>query len=677
MTKLLSFILLALALAAPPAQSQAGNRSPSSIETIAGGESTTVPGREFDALAISGLAVDPHGNIYFSIQSKNRVFRLDKAGLVTVFAGNGARGREVNGVSATDSPLLNPGTLAADAQGDIYISCFDGLIQVDPGTMILSTLFDTAYSAQVLPGSIGEIEEMAVGPDGKLYFSDGKDWRIKSYSFASHKVTVLAGNGTLGPTQTDVPATSTPLKYPQSVAVAHDGSVYFSTLEPRLFRVAPGDGALQAIDIASKEQRTPLGEYDVPHSIALDEQGHLFVAQANRSRVLQITRKNGAVTVYAGTGEQGFNGDGIPAERASLSGPLFIAQTPDGNLIFTEGRRIRSVDSLTHLISTRAGNSGSIVDDPSTLAFHAKLWEPAYAVASPDGSIYITSSFNNRLMRLDRNGDLVSVAGGGNYARVGSEPGLAAHVALTQPQGIWVDSDGEVFFSDNDNRIVRHLGSFSSSVKNFAVTPKNYYSAGLFLYYAGALVSDGNYFYLSDPNGPCVWRVSRKDGGAELYVGKPPGAHGPASEGGPANLAAPSGLALDSTGNLYIADGALDTKNGRILRVEAGDRTVSTVLSDLRQPSGLAFRSSGVLCFAESGGNQVSCLDLKRHTIRIVAGTGVAGFSGDGGPAECAQLNRPSGISFDLHGKLYIADTGNQRIRRVSLGREEAHCRQP
>jgi sugar lactone lactonase YvrE len=251
---------------------------------------------------------------------------------------------------------------------------------------------------------------------------------------------------------------------------------------------------------------------------------------------------------------------------------------------------------------------------------------------------------------------------------------LAAQVALSQPEGIWADRDGEIFFSDHDNKIVRQLDAFSGFVKNFAVTPKNSYSAGTYLSHSGALVSDGNYFYLSDPYCPCVWRISRKDGGVEVYVGKAPDPQGPAKDDSPAHLAAPSGLALDSAGNLFIADGALFTKDGRILRVDAHDRSISTVLSGLRQPSGLAFRSPDVLCFAESGGNQVRCLDLQRRTTRIVAGTGVAGFSGDGGPAECAQLNRPSGISFDQQGFLYIADTGNQRIRRVRIGEAPSPC---
>jgi len=515
---------------------------------------------------------------------------------------------------------------------------------------------------------------MIVGPDGNLYFSDGGDSRIKEYSFASGAVTVLAGNGTAAPAQTGIAANLSSLKYPQAVAVGRDGTVYFSTLEPYVFRITPEDGKLQAISIALAEEKKPLGEYDIPSYIALDEQGHLFVAQANRSRVLRVDLKTSVSSVYAGTGQQGFNGDGIPADLATVTAPLYVVSDPAGNLIISENHRIRSVKSSTRLIWTRVGNGNWVIDDERTLAIHAQLWEPANAVAAPNGSLYISSSLSNRLMRLGPDGDLTSAAGGGSFVHVGSEAGLAARVALFHPQGVWVEKNNDIFFSDYDNRIIRHLVSDSGSVTNFATTPKNFNSAGLFLYHAGTLVSDGVYFYLSDPNGGCVWRISRGNGAVELYVGVAPGTHGPASDGGAGRLVSPAGLALDSAGNLYIADGSLGGKDGRILRVDGATRSITSVLSNLREPSGLAFQSYEILCFAESGGHQVRCLNLNSHAIHVIAGTGVAGLKGDGGPAECAQLNRPSGISFDRAGDLYIADTGNQRIRRVHPGLGQAYC---
>lgn len=238
-------------------------------------------------------------------------------------------------------------------------------------------------------------------------------------------------------------------------------------------------------------------------------------------------------------------------------------------------------------------------------------------------------------------------------------------MALYLPQGVWIGSNGDVYFSDYDNRIVRRLEMQTGRVSNFATTPKTTNSAGAFLHSAAALVADENYFYMSDPNGSRVWRISTHDGSVEPYLGTGRDSRASAGQDASAALAEPSGLALDSSENLYIADGYLGGKDGRILRVDAATGRVTTILSNLQQPSGLAFQSANVLCFSESGANQVRCLDVATRTARVVVGTGLAGFAGDGGPAECAQLNRPSGISFDHRGFLYIADTGNQRIRRV------------
>jgi len=668
------FLFVCFSLSAPLAKPQTTQPSASSIETIAGGEPTSVPGVDFGFASVSGLAADTDGSIYFSIQAKSRVYRLGLDAKVTVFAGNGVREKNVDGVSAGSSPILDPRTLAVDIAGNLYIVCANALVRVDRKTGLLSTVFSIPYSQPGSPDSILDIIDMVVGPDGNLYFSDGADHRIKTYSFSSESVSILAGNGMRGPTQPGVPAISSPLRHPQAVAVGSDGTIYFSTLEPYVFCITPQDGKLQVVNIGLPEQQTPLGEYDIPSYISVDEQGHLFVAQSNRSRVLRIVLKTGVVSTYAGTGAHGFNGDDIKADRSNVTGPSYVLSDPAGNLIIAENSRIRSVDSSTRLISTRVGNGYAVTDGAPTVARDAKLWEPADATPAADGSVYISSSFDNRLMRLDRNGELITVAGGGEFVRIGTQPGSSTEVALTNPQGIWLDKNNEVFFSDDDNRIIRHLSPDGGKVTNFATTPKDFHSFSGILQYAGALIADENYFYLSDPNGGCVWRTSRSDGTVELYVGTAPDRHGRARGGGLAGLAAPSGLALDSAGNLYIADGYFEGKNGRILRVDGATRSITTVLSNLRQPSGLAFQSPEVLCFSESGTHQVRCMNLESHTVKVVAGTGEAGYSGDGGPAECAQLNRPFGISFGENGDLYIADTGNQRIRRVRMGLTAARC---
>ncbi|HEY6306836.1 MAG TPA: SMP-30/gluconolactonase/LRE family protein [Candidatus Angelobacter sp.] len=658
---------------AAPAQ---GPRT-SSIETIAGATASDRAGKEFSFGAVAGLATDAVGNTYFTIQPLSQVFRLGTDGRVTAYAGNGVRGESIDG-PAVASPLASPSSLAADSTGNLFIASASGLLRVDAVSGLLSVVFKTPRGRRASAGETFSIDAMAVGPDGLLYISDGRDHRIKSYSPASGVVTIVAGNGELGPTQPGSAATSTPLMYPRALAVAPDGTVYFCTQEPAVFRIRPDNGNIEAINLRLKDQLA-LDDYDIPRGIALDASGHLYVAQANRSRILRVELKTGKLSVYAGTGSQHFNGDRKRADKAAVDLPTFIAMDATGNLMIAEESRIRRVEASNQRIATVVGNGLPVTSRGRAPADESRLWEPANAVAAPDGTIYVTSSFSQRLLRIDSHGEMSTVAGGGSPG-LGDEPGPALKVALNYPQGIWLEHDGTVYFSDRDNRVVRRLRS--KSVSNFAITPKNTMGAGVFLHSAAALVGDANYLYMSDPNGHRVWRISRRDGYVDPYVGTgsavPLRSYSPSADGEPATsveLVNPSGLALDPSGNLYVAEGAyMGRKMGRILRVDAATGTTKTVLSDLRQPSGLAFKSPGVLCFSETGGNQVRCLDLASGAVKVVAGTSVAGFGGDGGPAECAQLNRPLGISFDSMGNLYIADTGNQRVRLVHLGSDLAPC---
>jgi sugar lactone lactonase YvrE len=664
-----SLRLLVFVLLTPVVASAQGPTS--TIETVAGSADNNIPGTDFSFGEIGGLAMDPSGDIFFTIQPLSRVYRLGIDGQVTVYAGSGVRGLHRDGVAATASPLLNPASLAADTTGNLYIAAADALLRVDANTGVLSTVFTTPYRPPGSPYVIRGVGQMTFGPSGRLYFCD--DLQIKSYSFESGSVSLIAGNGKHGATQVGTLATSSPLKYPQSITVGADETVYFSTLEPAVYRVAQ-TGKLESISVRLPNENRELNDYDNPHSIGVDELGHLFVAQGNQSRILKIDLKSpGHVSVYGGTGRQRFNGDGIKASLANITIPTNLAVDSAGELVVAEQFRIRRISATSQVIETIVGNGLPSSPAQTGTGLRAQLWEPANIFPAPDGFLYVTSSFSQRVLRVDAGGYVTTVAGGGDPVRF-LEPGPVSKVSISYPQGLWVSESGGVFFSDNDNRIIRHLES--GQINNFATTPKNSNSFGLFLYYAAALVANADYFYLSDPNGHRVWRISRSDGSVEPYAGT--GSDTQTSEREDAlsqRLAAPSGLALDLAGNLFIADGVMNSKLGRILRVEAGTGRVTTVLSNLRQPSGLAFQSPGSLCFAESGANQIRCVNLANRSVRLIAGVGAAGYSGDGGPAECARLNRPSGINFDGAGRLYIADTGNQRVRLVRFGEHVASCR--
>jgi hypothetical protein len=144
-TRLL-FLLLSFALLAPLGRSQADLHRTSTIETIVGGETTT--GNGFSLFSVSGLAADSRGNIYFSMQAKNEVFRLAMNGQVTIFAGNGTREKQIDGVLAADSPLPDPRSLAIDGADNVYIICGNGLVRGNGNTQRIRRVRMGAQTAQ-------------------------------------------------------------------------------------------------------------------------------------------------------------------------------------------------------------------------------------------------------------------------------------------------------------------------------------------------------------------------------------------------------------------------------------------------------------------------------------------------------------------------------------------------
>ena len=262
---------------------------------------------------------------------------------------------------------------------------------------------------------------------------------------------------------------------------------------------------------------------------------------------------SGTISTVAGTGERGFSGDGGPAVDAQLHYPAGVAVDADGNLFFSEyfNNRIRRVDS-SGTISTVAGTGEEGFSGDGGPAVDAQLHYPAGVTVDADGNLYIADFANLRIRKVDPSGTITTL------------------VALSgAPTGMSMDAAGNLFYANSTYSRIRRVEP-SGTITTIA--------------------------------GIGRWGFS--------------GDGGPAVQ---AALAAPSDVAVNAAGNLFIAD----ENNHRIRRVD----------------------SSGI--------------------ITTIAGTGERGFSGDGGPAVQAQLNSPGGVAVDEDGNLYIADTENNRIRKI------------
>ena len=337
---------------------------------------------------------------------------------------------------------------------------------------------------------------------------------------------------------------------------------------------------------------------------------------------------SGVIRTVAGNGTSGFGGDGGPAISAELNFPTDIAVDSAGSLYIADfqNNRIRKV-TAGGAISTVAGNGTGGYSGDGSSATSAQIYQPEGLAIDSAGNLYIADSGNNRVRKVTVGGLISTIAGNGSLGYSG-DGGFATSAQFHQPEGLAVDSGGNLYIADSDNNRIRKVTA---------------------------------------------------DGVISTVAGS--GTAGYSGDGGPATSAQisfPLGVVVDAAGNLYIAD----TNNNRIRKVTT-DGVISTVAGTgtfgysgdggpatsarLSQPEGMALDAAGSFYIADSFNNRVRRV-TPDGVINTVAGDGVVGYSGDGGPATSAQISLPLSVALDGAGNLYMADTHNNRARSVSSG---------
>jgi sugar lactone lactonase YvrE len=334
------------------------------------------------------------------------------------------------------------------------------------------------------------------------------------------------------------------------------------------------------------------------------------------------------ITTIAGNGTAAFSGDGGAATNASLSVPDGLALDRFGNIYISDWGNscIRKI-STSGVITTVAGNGTPGYSGDGGVATLAQIHDPNQVYVDYAGDIYFAESGNNIIRKVNSSGIISTVAGNGIAGHSG-DSGPATAATLNDPIGIVFDESGNLYIGD----------LFNDCVRKVAVS-------GIISTYAGTGI--GGY---SGDGGPAI----------------------------SAELDNPTYLAMDGANNLYITDngnhrirkvntsGTITTVAGNGIGGYSGDGLAATA-TELFYPAGIAVDSHQNLFIADYNNNRLRKVDAT-GIISTIAGTGASGYSGDGGLAVSATLNHPIDVMSDSIGNVYLADYDNNRVRMIHNG---------
>lgn len=561
------------------------------------------------------------------------VAQVDSGYRVRTFAGGGLP----DGIPALSASLGTPYGLAVDSAGNVYLASeeISAVFRLDASGKLTRVAGTGAvgFSGDGGPAANAELsyyDTVAVTPDGALYIADFWNGRIRKV--ANGVITTVAGGGFQ--TGDGGPATSAWLSTPTGIAIDSGGNLYFAERDGnRVRRVS--NGIITTIagngiaGFGGDGGPAVNAMLYLPTGIAVDSAGNVYIADTVNYRVRMVS--GGVITTVAGTGTSGHSGDNGPAGKAqlSLNGCSSLAVDAAGDLYIPDWIYIREVSN--GMITTVAGigpQPGDVlVTSTPALIFPLNL-SPGVALDSA-GNLFIADygwiGEHGGVVVEVSHGQATIIAGGGSAIGDGGPTGAGQ---LYHPSGIALDRSGTLYTSDTGNDRVRAV------------------KGGILTTVAGT--------------------------GTEMYEGN--------GEGGPATAAIimnPAAVTADTLGNFYFVDeGPYLRKVSQGILTTIGEIApgllVFTQAAKIISPSGsgvilgLAASSTGDVYFTETLDHTVH--KLSGGAITVVAGTGKAGYSGDNGPAQNAQLNSPAGLAVDDADNLYIADQNNGAIRKVANG---------
>lgn len=598
---------------------------------------------------------------------------------------------------AASSVSFQPKALALDSAGNLYAADQYTVYRITPDGNL------TVFAGNGLPGLQGDgkqatsasftsIAALAADAGGNIYIADPNNNRVRKVDAATGVITTVVGGGTSF--ADGARATDAQLSGPSGLAFDKAGNLYIAEVYGQ--RVRRVDGRTLAIATVagtgiagSSGDGGPATEANLngPQRLAVDPEGNLFVAEAYGFRVRKVLGNSGTINTVAGTGSAGYGGDGLSPLEASLSGSINgLAVDSGGALYISDGgnHRIRKVAADLSSIQTLAGGTTPGFQGDGGPASKALLNNPAGIALSSGNVLFLADTANSRVRAIDLNSGIITTPIGGGAAGDG---GPATRAQFNRPSRLAVDANGDLYLNDCGSGRIRRLSVGSGTISTIAGTGYPGYGGdyGPAIYAqiqgCGGITFDNHGFlYLADTENYRVRRIDPSTGTIQTYAGiGPPGS---SRTDVPANnaLLRPDWLSADAQRNLYITDSRnnlvreIVARTG-ILHDIAGTGTAgfsgdggSAQQAHLAAPGGVAVDASGNVYFTDTANQRIRRIAAGTGAITTVAGTGAYGHGGDGGPAIGAAIGNPTGIAIDASGNLYFVESAFGYVRRIDTG---------
>lgn len=651
------------------------------ISTVAGGGAPDGYAAVGTTVPVANIGFDGAGRLYAA--STYRLLMVSPEGVLNTAVGD---------ASQTGSPLMvspaieigrNNTGFCFDANGNLFTTEQARIRKISP-TGLVTTVAGTgarASSGDGGPATVAEVyfpSGIVCGKNGDLYFFDFRSIRKISANGVITTVARWTGGGYGGDGGSALVGNF--FGPPQSMAVDQQGNIFVAdSYNRRIRKIDANSGLLStvagngSVGFSGDDGAATNAAINIPLSVAVDNVGNLYISDSQNHRIRRVSA-NGIITTIAGTGEKGFAGDGGPASAAILDLPAYLAISAAGELHFTdsEGRRIRKI-STSGIVTTVMGGNLPYFGADGVGASNAVLGSASQPAIDRDGNLFVIDGYNVR--KISAGGRISTVAGNG-FMKFGLDDGSGDGAAATSvalaPRALAVDASGNLYIASQHRvRRVNPAGIIStfagSSFPGFSGDGGPAANAALELPLALTFDPFGNLFIGSSG----AIRKVNPAGIISTVAGN--GVAGFSGDGGMATLARltyPEGMAIDAQGNLFFADAS-----SRIRKIGT-DGIINTIADNddgSPMPPNLLGVISGSVALDRDG--FLYFTDSLNHRLKrispagaisIVAGSGESGFGGDGGAPATARLSQPRGVAIATNGDMYLADGLNARIRKIS-----------